>query len=168
GREHKEISVKNLAYIIQARMEEIIEHVDYELKSSGYHDKLIAGIVITGGGSQLQHLVQLVEYTTGIACRVGYPNEYLVKTDAINKQTFEEMKSPKYATSVGLLIKGIQGLEEEELLKNETLVEEQEEQSKVREIADKQQKKEGWLKKFLTDFINDDIGIDDDTYIGKK
>ncbi|HAK29657.1 MAG TPA: cell division protein FtsA, partial [Sphingobacterium sp.] len=47
GREPKEISVKNLAYIIQARMEEIIEHVYYEIKSSGYENKLIGGIVIT-------------------------------------------------------------------------------------------------------------------------
>nr|WP_052258719.1 cell division protein FtsA [Sphingobacterium sp. T2] len=116
GREPKEISVKNLAYIIQARMEEIIEHVYYEIKSSGYEDKLIAGIVITGGGAQLKHLVQLVEYITGIDCRIGYPNEYLAKTDMVSKQTLEEMKSPMYATSIGLLIKGIQAAEEEEEL----------------------------------------------------
>jgi cell division protein FtsA len=54
GREPKEISVKNLASIIQARMEEIIESVYYEIKSSGFEKKLIAGIVITGGGSQLE------------------------------------------------------------------------------------------------------------------
>jgi len=77
GREAKEISVKNLAYIIQARMEEIIEHVYYEIKSSGYEDKLIAGIVITGGGAQLRHLVQFEAYITGIGCRIGYPNEYM-------------------------------------------------------------------------------------------
>src|SRR5690554_320054 len=111
GRDPKEISVKNLAYIIQARMEEIIEHVYYEIKSSGYENKLIGGIVITGGGAQLKHLVQLVEYITGIECRIGFPNEYLAKTDMLNKQTFEELKSPLYATGIGLLIKGI---EEEE------------------------------------------------------
>jgi cell division protein FtsA len=116
GREAKEISVKNLAFIIQARMEEIIEHVYYEIKSSGYEDKLIAGIVITGGGAQLKHLVQLVEYITGIECRIGYPNEYLAKTEMLNKQTFEEMKSPMYATSIGLLIKGIQTFEGDEKL----------------------------------------------------
>src|SRR5690606_432982 len=119
GREAKEISVKNLAYIIQARMEEIIEHVYYEIKSSGYEDKLIAGVVITGGGAQLKHLVQLVEYITGSECRIGYPNEYLAKTDMLNKRTFEEMKSPMYATSVGLLIKGIQTMEDEERLEEE-------------------------------------------------
>src|SRR5690606_41358541 len=83
GREPKEISVKNLACIIQARMEEIIEHVYYEIKSSGYADKLIGGIVITGGGAELKHWVQLVEYITGIDCRIGYPNESLAKTDML-------------------------------------------------------------------------------------
>lgn len=166
GREPKEISVKNLAYIIQARMEEIIEHVDFEIKSSGYHDKLIAGIVVTGGGAQLKHLVQLVEYMTGIDCRVGYPNEYLSKTELINKQEFERLKSPLYATGIGLLIKGIQTIEEEE----EARLEEKEKRavkSETKDIAEKEQKKEGWLRKFLSEFITDGNNIDDDTFLGK-
>ena len=92
GREPKEISVKNLANIIQARMEEIIDHVHYEIRNSGYEKKLIAGIVITGGGAQLKHLVQLVEYITGMDTRIGYPNEHLTKGRA------EEVKSPLFAT----------------------------------------------------------------------
>ena len=80
GRDPKEISLKNLASIIQARMEEIIELVVHEIKNSGYHNKLIGGIVLTGGGSQLKHLSQLVEYHCGIQCRVGYPNEHLAST----------------------------------------------------------------------------------------
>ncbi|HEY0669606.1 MAG TPA: cell division protein FtsA [Sphingobacteriaceae bacterium] len=111
GREAKEISVKNLAYVIQARMEEIIEHVYYEIKSSGYEKKLIAGIVITGGGAQLKHLPQLVEYVTGLDCRVGYPNEHLAKNEVLPKNTFDDLKSPLYATGIGLLIKGIQKTE---------------------------------------------------------
>ncbi len=71
GREPKEISVKNLANIIQARMEEIMEHVYYEIKNSGFEKKLIAGIVLTGGGSQLKHITQLVEYITGMDTRIG-------------------------------------------------------------------------------------------------
>ena len=106
GREPKEISVKNLASIIQARMEEIIESVYYEIKSSGFEKKLIAGIVITGGGSQLKHVTQLVEYITGMDTRIGYPNEHLGKG-------MEEVKSPMYATGVGLVIKGLQELENE-------------------------------------------------------
>ncbi len=112
GRDPKEISVKNLAYVIQARMEEIIEHVYYEIKSSGYEKKLIAGIVITGGGAQLKHLPQLVEYVTGLDCRVGYPNEHLAKNEVLPKNNYEDLKSPLFATGIGLLIKGIQRAEE--------------------------------------------------------
>ena len=63
-REPKEISVRNLASIIQARVEEIIEQVYYEIKTSGFEKKLIAGIVVTGGGAQLRHITQLMEYIT--------------------------------------------------------------------------------------------------------
>ncbi len=104
GREPREISVKNLAHIIQARMEEIIEHVHFEIKNSGFEKKLIAGIVITGGGAQLRHIVQLVEYITGMDTRVGYPNEHLAKGS-------DDLKSPMFATGVGLVIKGFQELE---------------------------------------------------------
>lgn len=104
GREPKEISVKNLASIIQARMEEIIESVYYEIKSSGFEKKLIAGIVITGGGSQLKNVTQLVEYITGMDTRIGYPNEHLGKG-------MDEVKSPMYATGVGLVIKGLKDIE---------------------------------------------------------
>ncbi len=104
GREPREISIKNLANIIQARMEEIIEHVHFEIKNSGFEKKLIAGIVITGGGAQLRHIVQLVEFITGMDTRVGYPNEHLAKGS-------DELKSPMYATGVGLVIKGFYDLE---------------------------------------------------------
>lgn len=113
GREPKEISVKNLAYVIQARMEEIIDHVYYEIKSSGYEKKLIGGIVITGGGAQLKHLSQLVEYVTGLDCRVGYPNEHLAKNETLAKNIYEDLKSPMFATGIGLLIKGIDKIESE-------------------------------------------------------
>lgn len=113
GREPKEISVKNLAYVIQARMEEIIDHVYYEIKSSGYEKKLIGGIVITGGGAQLKHLSQLVEYVTGLDCRIGYPNEHLAKNEELPKNVYEDLKSPMYATGIGLLIKGIEKVESE-------------------------------------------------------
>lgn len=104
GRPHKEISVRNLSAIIQARMEEIVEHVYYEIKHSGYEKKLIAGIVVTGGGAQLKHVSQLVEYITGMDTRVGYPNEHLAKGS-------EDVTSPMFATSVGLVMKGLQSLE---------------------------------------------------------
>lgn len=104
GREPKEISVKNLAHIIEARMEEIIEHVNYEIKNSGYEKKLIAGIVVTGGGAMLKHVTQLFEYITGMDTRIGYPNEHLAKGA-------EDVSSPMYATGVGLVIRGLEAAE---------------------------------------------------------
>ncbi len=102
GREAKEISLKNLASIIQARMDEIIEHVYYEIRNSGYEKKLIGGIVLTGGGSQLKHMKQLVEYITGMDCRIGYPNEHVVKAKN------ENMLIPAMSTGVGLVIYGLE------------------------------------------------------------
>lgn len=100
GRPPKEISVRNLARIIQARMEEIIEHVHYEIQISGFEKKLIGGIVLTGGGSQLKHLVQLTEYVTGLDARVGLPTEHLAQG------AVDTIKHPMYATGIGLILKG--------------------------------------------------------------
>ena len=76
----------------------------YEIKNSGLEKKLIAGIVITGGGAQLRHIRQLVEYITGMDTRVGYPNEHLAKGA-------DELKSPMFATGIGLVIKGFNELD---------------------------------------------------------
>ncbi|MEA5109349.1 Cell division protein FtsA [bioreactor metagenome] len=109
GRPPKEITLRNLASIIQARMEEIIEHIYFEIKNSGYEKKLIAGIVLTGGGAQLKHISQLTEFITGMDTRIGYPNEHLAPGVP------EEMASPMYATGIGLVIIGLQRLEKESL-----------------------------------------------------
>jgi cell division protein FtsA len=101
GRPPKEITLKNLASIIQARMEEIVEQIFFEIKNSGFEKKLIAGIVLTGGGAQLKHVDQLTEFTTGMATRIGYPNEHLAV------DVTDEMACPMYATGVGLVIEGI-------------------------------------------------------------
>jgi cell division protein FtsA len=108
NRSAKEISVKNLANIIQARMEEIIEMAHAEIISSGFENRLAGGIVITGGGAQLSNLKQLVEYMTGMDTRVGYPNEHL------GKSKIEAVKSPMYATAVGLVLAGFRSLDERE------------------------------------------------------
>ncbi|OWP62995.1 cell division protein FtsA [Hymenobacter amundsenii] len=102
----KEISLKNLAYIIEARMEEIVELVYAEIQRLGFQDKLAAGIVMTGGGSQLQNLVQLTEYVTGLDTRIGYPNEHL------GKSKIEAVKSPMYATTVGLVLAGYRSIDD--------------------------------------------------------
>ena len=106
GREPKEISVRNLASIIQARMEEIIEHVYYEIRNSGYEKKLIGGIVVTGGGAQLKHVTQLFEYITGMDTRIGYPTEHLGSSNSI-----ENLTSPMYSTGIGLVLKGFEAVE---------------------------------------------------------
>jgi len=106
GRDPKEISVRNLASIIQARMEEIIEHVYYEIRNSGYEKKLIGGIVVTGGGAQLKHVTQLFEYITGMDTRIGYPTEHLGSSNSI-----ENLTSPMYSTGIGLVLKGFEAVE---------------------------------------------------------
>ncbi|MEZ7940080.1 MAG: cell division protein FtsA [Flavobacteriales bacterium] len=100
GRDPKEISLKNLANIIEARMSEIIEHIYYEIKNSGFEKELIGGIVVTGGGSQMRHITQLFEFITGMDCRIGYPNEHLYKAPN------EDVVKPTYSTGVGLVMKG--------------------------------------------------------------
>ena len=105
GRDPKEISLKTLSKIINARVVEIIEQVFLEIKNYGYNEqkkKLIAGIVLTGGGSQLKHLKQLVEYITGMDTRVGYPSEHLAG------DTQESVSSPLFATAVGLLMNALE------------------------------------------------------------
>ena len=117
GRDPKEITLKNLSKIIHARTVEIIEQVYLEIKNYGHEEqkkKLIAGIVLTGGGSQLKHLKQLVEYITGMDTRVGYPNEHLAG------ETDKEVTIPLYATAVGLVLDGLKRFEKE---KDESIIE---------------------------------------------
>ena len=101
GREPKEISFKNLASIIQARLEEIFDLVNFEIQKVNSEHKLIAGIVLTGGGAMMKHIRQLAEFKTGLEVRLGYPNEYLAN------ETSEDLASPLYSTGIGLVIEGI-------------------------------------------------------------
>ena len=124
GRDPKEISLKNLSKIIHARVVEIIEQVYMEIKNYGHEDqkkKLIAGGVLTGGGSQLKHLKQLVEYVTGMDTRIGLPNEHLAGNNSI------EISNPTFATAVGLVMNSMEkrkskplesNLENDEIEKN--------------------------------------------------
>jgi cell division protein FtsA len=105
GREPKEISFKSLAYIIQSRMEEIIDAINFEIQNSGYADKLAAGVVITGGGAMLKHLPQLMKFKTAMDVRIGLPNEHLAGSAK------NEINQPMYATSVGLIMRGFEYLE---------------------------------------------------------
>ncbi|GAB4315963.1 MAG: cell division protein FtsA [Bacteroidales bacterium] len=156
GRPPKEISLKNLASIIQARVEEIIEHVYYEIKNSGYEKKLIAGIVLTGGGALLKHLPQLTEFITGMDTRIGYPNEHLASTGN------DEMASPMYATGIGLVIEGMKRYYKE--IENQPQKEEPAESENAPDETPEQDQKEprsegssGFLKKIQEFFEKDGL-----------
>ena len=112
GREAKEISFKNLAHIIQARLEEIFELVNYEIQKAKSENNLIAGIVLTGGGALMRHIQQLAEFKTGLEVRIGYPNEHL------NQNSMKEMSSPMYSTGIGIVIETIARMEHDEHLRN--------------------------------------------------
>ena len=162
GREPKEITLKNLSKIIHARVIEIIEQVYLEIKNYGHEDqktKLIAGIVLTGGGSQLKHLKQLVEYITGMDTRVGYPNEHMAG------DSDSEVTSPMYATAVGLVLNGLENnkIDETKGLSGETGPQDSEgetgPQNPVGEsdIEIEKEKKKGFFDKWvenLKDFLD--------------
>jgi len=155
GREPKEISFKSLAYIIQSRMEEILDAVIYEIENSGYFDRLSAGIVITGGGALLKHLPALVKFKTGMDVRVGYPSEHMVN------DSNSEVNDPMFATSVGLILKGYEHVEKN---KKNFIVEPEEEKPGQElepedEDTDKKESKQGimnTLKKVFTDIFDED------------
>ncbi|MCX2719174.1 cell division protein FtsA [Lentiprolixibacter aurantiacus] len=158
GREPKEITLKNLSKIIHARVVEIVEQVYLEIKNYGHDDqkkKLIAGIVLTGGGSQLKHLKQLVEYITGMDTRIGYPNEHLAG------DSDEEIASPLYATAVGLLMNAIENkgrmgaTSEEEMNMEEEMVLEAHDDGVLDQANGKPRKSvfEKWSEK-LKDFLD--------------
>ncbi|NLH52889.1 MAG: cell division protein FtsA, partial [Bacteroidales bacterium] len=107
GRQSKEITLRNLASIIQARMEEIIEYVYREIQATGLEKKLIGGIVLTGGGAMLKHLSLLTEYMTGMETRIGYPNEHCAAT------TPKHLSSPMYSTGIGLLLLGFKRMDKD-------------------------------------------------------
>jgi cell division protein FtsA len=177
GREPKEISLKNLSKIIHARVVEIIEQVYLEIKNYGHDEnkkKLIAGIVLTGGGAHLKHIKQLTEFVTGMDTRIGYPNEHLAS------ESDDEFSSPAYATAVGLVLKGLSKgssdelsvvdpnnpedvrkaipEEKEEPVEPEVQPEEepQEEEEKQTEKRPRKSFIENWSEKFRN-FLNDDL-----------
>jgi cell division protein FtsA len=158
GMPAKEISVKNLANIIQARMSEIMDFVSYHLKQVGLDNKMLnGGIVLTGGGAQLKHLIQLTEYVTGLNARIGYPNEHLASGQ------IEELARPTYSTCIGLILKGYSDYEHNrkqfemthvqvdipislktEPVKEEVLISEEEKQ--VRRVTNRKGIKDFWGK----------------------
>ena len=134
----KEIAVKNLSEIIGARYNEIIDLVYHEIKSSGYENKLMTGIVMTGGGSMIRNLKQLVSYITGKDVRIGYPNEHL------GPESKDLVVSPMYSTGVGLVLKGFEELEENSKINNIN-------------IKNKEEDKESLIDRISSWFIEDQL-----------
>ena len=156
GRDPKEITLKNLSKIIHARTVEIIEQVYLEIKNYGHEEqkkKLIGGIVLTGGGSQLKHIKQLVEYITGMDTRVGYPNEHLAG------DTDKDVTIPLFATAVGLVLDGLRRFEKdinEKVKVKETNSEDGEEnqQEQESEVRNERTPFLEEFKKKLTEFLD--------------
>jgi cell division protein FtsA len=163
GMAPKEISVKNLANIIQARMSEIMDFVAYHLKQVGLDNRMLnGGIILTGGGSQLKHLLQLTEYVTGLNARIGFPNEHL------SGGHIEELAKPMYSTCIGLIMKGYNDYENKQkqmapnfvkvetagILQQQPVVEETLLQSPEAENGPVKMKQRKTLKGFMDTFKN--------------
>jgi cell division protein FtsA len=160
GLSAKEISMKTLANIIQARMSEILDFVSYHLKQVGLDNRMLnGGVILTGGGSQLKHLLQLTEYTTGLNARIGLPNEHLAGGH------IEELAKPMYSTCIGLILKGYNDYENKngQIADNFIRLDQEEikEEPKTPEAIDqpesemsKQAKQRMTLKSFMDNFKN--------------
>lgn len=143
GRDSKDISEKNLARIIQARVEEIFSYVMWEIKRSGFENKLIAGIVLTGGGSLLKHIDTLAEFHTGLQARVGEPVEHLAHGYS------SQLASPIYSTAVGLLKNTIDNLVANDMYNTEEEVEHEvseieEDDTNINDIHDDEEPTSSW------------------------
>ncbi|MAT53966.1 MAG: cell division protein FtsA [Bacteroidetes bacterium] len=147
GREPKEISEKNLANIIQARAEEILDYVNWEIHRSGFDNKLIAGIVMTGGGALLRNFDKLTALHTGLDTRIGVPVEHLAHGYG------EQINSPVFSTAIGLLLKGIS--DEKEMAAERAKqpaadpIKKMEEEELEAENSGNKGKNSGWFDKIL-------------------
>ncbi|MFN0096342.1 MAG: cell division protein FtsA [Dehalococcoidia bacterium] len=97
----KSVKLSFVAEVLQARCEEILDAVVVELKRTGYLDRLAAGIVFTGGASELRNFAEFAEQRLGLPARVGRPTSYSGLSDLI--------ATPAYATVVGLIEHAVQG-----------------------------------------------------------
>ncbi len=148
----REISVKTLAGIIKARMQVILEQVAYEIQLSGYDRQLIAGVVLTGGGSSMKNVKEFSEFITGIDSRIGTPDEHLDPQASI---TYEDLSHPMYATGIGLVIFGLIEAEQKgaKEAKAEAETPQAEPESPEPASAKKKVKKDGSLGKKIGDYL---------------
>lgn len=109
GRGSKEVSYKLLSSTIEARLEEIIQTIIYEIEKAGYKNRLPGGIVVTGGSSRIVHLNRLVHLMSGYSIRLGYPDENTIMANSI-----EDVFNPAASTAVGLIIEGAEYINTED------------------------------------------------------
>lgn len=149
-RRAKQIMERNLAHVINARVREILEMVKDEIRISGYMNKLNLGVVLTGGGAQLKDLSNLTEYVLGCDVKIGMPDPHL------GKGLVDEVRSPMYATCIGLVLKGFEESDEAESENNYKPKKEK----KVLEKKDKRGFMDGFLGSFKR-WMDDDDSIKD-------
>lgn len=108
GKDPITIDSNVLSNVIQARVEEILGFIEFELSNNlKLNGKQICDVVITGGGSKLNHLNQLVKYKLSMDARIGYPNIFL------KHDTNENFNNPQYATAVGLMMLALEDTQNE-------------------------------------------------------
>lgn len=115
GRKPKEISRFSIAQVIQARMMDIIEAVDFEIESSGHRHKLGGGLVLTGGGSAMLNIAQLFSYHTALEIHIGMPSQKLAKG------MIDEVRNPMFSTGIGLVLKGFEISQRQNIPGNELI-----------------------------------------------
>ncbi len=173
GRQPKEISLYAIAQVIRARMEDIVQKVDFEIQLSGVSGMLNGGIVLTGGGSGLKEARNLFSWGTGFDVHIGSPGRHL------GKGMIDEVRSPMYSTSIGLVMKGIEVEHKQgsECVPNKFIEEETREEVPVmeevleEEVLEPQSKKEGptWGgryigMRFFSDYIKKYLADDSDDF----
>ena len=103
------LSKQLLSEVIEPRVEELYSLVQAELRRSGFEEQISSGIVLTGGSSQMKGMVELAEEVFHVPVRLGVP-EYVGGLS-------ERVRNPRYATSVGLLLAGLEKHEIDQVAK---------------------------------------------------
>jgi cell division protein FtsA len=103
----RELSRKTLAEVIEPRVEELYSLVQAELRRSGYEELLSSGIVLTGGSSAMQGMIELGEEIFHMPVRIGQPN--------YSGGLAEVVRNPRYSTGVGLLLSGMREQRQQQL-----------------------------------------------------
>ena len=103
-RPSRKLSRQSLAEVVEPRYEELFSLVEADLKRSGFEHKIPAGIVLTGGSSKMEGVVELAEEVFHMPVRLGAPHGISGMTDIVS--------NPIYSTGVGLLMYGKQAQEE--------------------------------------------------------